>query len=322
MNEGKHILFEDGYGPYFAHHRGDEYEKEWRRFQRRAKKGAALMAAFGHRVDWRMPMEFENPKLDQRPVGKDTVGADQGVGQQAAVIDGSAMIRRNIQHDEVDHLIAELPRLRRSLGEAAEEYVLFAAADIESMEIPDDIDPDVMAQAEVVDLMSQRLPKKPAPCNAAPLGDLWGEQLAWRDTAVELLPDGSVQFWTGRGKDRKAMTGVPSGHQLRLVRWAKAHGFRLNLDAPKVTRKNRNHDRQVIAADSAIEAVLRMIDDAEVPPFKGGKGRPSIHSVVLSTLGTLGVELCSEWAGKYSPTEVVLDRLAVRGSSIETLISN
>ena len=320
--EGNHILYEDGYGPYFAHHRGDEYEKEWRRFQRRSKKGAALMAAFGLRVEWRMPLEFENPALDQRPVGKETVGADQGVGQQAAVIDGSGTIRRNLQHSEVDDLIGQLPILRERMGdEAAEEYALFVAADIENMDIPDDIDPDVMAQAQVVDLMNARLPKQPAPCNAAPLGDLWGEQLAWRDTSLERLADGSVQFWTGRGKDRKPMTGVPTGHQLRLVRWAKAHGFKLNLEAPKVTRANKNKDRQVLAADTAIEAVLRMVNDNEVPPFKGGKGRPSIHSVVLSTLGTLGVEVCAEWAGKYKPTEVVLDRLAVRGSSIDELIS-
>lgn len=298
------------------------YQKQWRRFTKKVKRGLLLMQLFQLQVDegeWLLPFDWDDVTRDYRPVAGDIKAkADQGVGQRAAVIDGAAEQRRQWKHDEVDHFVADrgaidiAHRMIDTVGvDAALEWAGYYCFGEPEGEIELDI-----SRAEVTDLMSMRLDIQPANLSCVPIGDLFGEQLHWKTTGIEKLDDGSLVVWKKQGREWHAIHGVLHGQQVRLQRWADQRGDELNgIEAPKVTRatlneysSQRNAERKETAiAQAMAEAVELVLMDQVPDPSVVGRGRPKWLWVCLSALGSLHVSKTTDaWRGKCKVDSAVL----------------
>lgn len=305
-----------------------EYKKHWRRFTKLVNRGVVLMRLFGLQVDkaeFALPLDWEDVTRDYRPVSGDVkAAADQGVGQRAAAIDGAEEARRNWKHEQVDDAIADRGLLKavELIGEsdgwdAALEYLDHAAFGHDDP-TPDELWMEAeLTRAEVTDLMSKRLDRQPQNLSAAPLGDLWGEQLHWKSTNIELLDDGTLRVWKkdDRGQKWHSVQGVLKGRQTKYQRWADQRAAELHgVEAPKVTRetlgeytKGRNEERKIAAIEAAMLEAVEMVMDGSVPdPSIVGRGRPKWVWVCLSALGNLHVSKATEpWAGRVKVDRAV-----------------
>jgi len=293
------------------------YQKHWKRFNKRVKRGVNLMRLFGVPIaasEWLLPLDWENPVLDYRPVnGEVKQAADQGVGQRAAEIDGAEEQRRQWKHQQVDITLGDPVAIEHVQELIANPEVGVQAAlewlDYKVFDDTPQLSAEALDRAEITDLMSMRLNRQPVNLNAAPLGDLFGEQLHWKTTSIEKMEDGTLRVWKYSDRQWVPLNGVLTGQQVRLGRWAKQRDAELNgVEAPKVTRETlneyteqRNNDRKVEAIHLALAKAVELIQLGVVPsPSDRGKGRPSWLHVALTALGECEVSECAGWIGKCS----------------------
>jgi hypothetical protein len=304
------------------------YAADWRRFRRQYAFRLRVLNMlstmfFGLPLfKWELdiPLDYENCVLDRRPIKDGSGGADQGARNRAERMLGAKALLRDARHEKVDTVL-QFAGLMRAFGTGEEEVFDFLAveeADLHNVEV----DPEMMALGEIVDLMSVELVEEHT-CSAAPIGDLWGETLPWGSVNVVRTgtDDDGQPIVEVRYKNGKILSGTLKGGAEKYGRWSRHKGFTLDhVKDPRITRKTKGEVQAADRARAAVSEAIDLILKDEVPEFLGGRGRPRLVWVVFSTLGALNVPACRSWIGRYEPTDAILDALTERASEVAELL--
>lgn len=307
--------------------RGD-YVVEWRRFMRRLRLargvGRLLQLMFFGAVifddDIGIGLDYENPVLDRRPIKDGKSKADNGSRNRAERMLGAKALIRASKHERVDAVLT-VAAMMRGFGMSEDEVFDFIA--VEESDLNNVVvDEQLLNDGEIVDLMSVDLVEEHT-CSAAPIGDLWGEQLPWGSMNVVLVghDDDNQPLVEVVYKSGKKLSGTLKGGAEKYQRWADHKSFTLEgVKEARITRDNKAAVQGLDRARVAVDEALTLIRQDEVPEPRGTRGRPRLVWVVLSALGSIGQPNCLSWIGRYGITDQVLEALAERADEVAELL--